>query len=158
MQNKIKTMGCLYVIRLFDIKDLDKCTKLFCEVFNGEPWNDQWLDHKAREYLLDFVYTPGFMGLVAIQEEEMIGFICGYRKKWWENDEFFVNEMCVHPTFQGQGIGSKMFESLERELLERNIKVITLLTDRDVPAEKFYKKNGFFEINRIVFFAKNIKE
>jgi hypothetical protein len=40
----MKTIGCHDVIRLFDIKDLDKCTKLFCEVFNGEPWNDQWLD------------------------------------------------------------------------------------------------------------------
>ncbi|WP_419875405.1 GNAT family N-acetyltransferase [Candidatus Pristimantibacillus sp. PTI5] len=146
------------MIRRFEFKDLDKCTLLFCEVFNGEPWNDQWSDRKAREYLLDFVGTPGFMGLVAIQDEEIIGFICGCRKKWWENDEFFVNEMCVHPKDQGQGMGSKMFESLERELLAEDIKTITLLTDRNVPAEKFYKRNGFSEINRIVFLAKNIKE
>ncbi|MNG37505.1 putative acetyltransferase [compost metagenome] len=66
--------------------------------------------------------------------------------------------MCVHPKFQGQGIGSKLFESLERELLVRGIKAITLLTDRDVPAEKFYKKNGFFEVSRLAFLAKNINE
>ncbi|WP_029192868.1 GNAT family N-acetyltransferase [Paenibacillus harenae] len=144
------------MIRLFQLEDLDKCTKLFCDVFNGEPWNDRWLDHTASEYLLDIVNTPGFIGMIAIKDGEIIGFIFGYRKKWWENDEFFINEMCVNSMLQGRGTGSAMFESLEAELLERGITTITLLTDRDVPAERFYKKNGFSEIERIVFLAKNL--
>ncbi len=145
------------MIRLFDIKDLEKCVELFCTVFNGEPWNDHWQHNKAREYLLDFINTPGFMSVIAMKDEKIIGLIFGHRKKWWKSDEFFVNEMCVHPKFQGRGIGSSMFESLEEELLRRGIETITLLTDRAVPAEGFYKKNGFVEIERIVFLAKEIK-
>jgi hypothetical protein len=40
-------------------------------------------------------WTIKQVGLIAIQEEEIIGFICGYRKKCWENDEFFVMK-CVY--------------------------------------------------------------
>jgi aminoglycoside 6'-N-acetyltransferase I len=144
------------MIRQFGMNDLDNCTKLFCEVFNREPWNDSWSDNNAKEYLLDYVNSPGFIGLVAYHDEQTIGFIFGHSKKWWKGVEYYIDEMCVHPQFQRQGIGSRLFKSLETELSAKGIHTITLLTNRDVPAESFYKKNDFFEIESIVFLAKNI--
>lgn len=141
--------------KLFVENDLLKCTETFIEVFNAEPWNDEWTFTKAQQYLLDFYHTPGFLGVLAVENEEILGFIFGVHKKWWRGDEFFINEMCVKSQQQNKGIGKALLNRLLREL-DSTVKNITLLTDRGIPAEEFYKKNGFEEIERLVFLCKNI--
>ncbi|GEN45236.1 GNAT family N-acetyltransferase [Alkalibacillus haloalkaliphilus] len=75
---------------------------------------------------------------------------------WWSGDEFFINEMCVKTQCQNKGIGRKLLNHLIKELHSYNISNITLLTDRGIPAEEFYKKNGFEEIERIIFMHRDI--
>jgi aminoglycoside 6'-N-acetyltransferase I len=36
------------------------------------------------------------------------------------------------------------------------LKQVFLLTDRDVPAYEFYKKNGYVEVSNLVPFAKSL--
>ncbi|MER1957144.1 MAG: hypothetical protein ABS942_07180 [Solibacillus sp.] len=55
-------------------QDLEKCTTTFIDVFNAEPWNDEWTVENATRYLMDFTNTPGFFGLVACEQEDLIGF------------------------------------------------------------------------------------
>ena len=64
--------------------------------------------------------------------------------------------MCVESQHQNRGIGKLLLDYLIKSL-GNNISNITLLTDRGIPAEAFYKKNGFREIERLVFLSKNIK-
>ena len=137
--------------------DLIKCTEAFIEVFNGEPWNDEWIFTNAKKYLLNFYQTPGFLGVLAVENDEILGFIFGVNRVWWSGDEFFINEMCVRTQYQNKGIGKAMLNHLIKELHSSNISNIVLLTDRGIPAEEFYKKNGFEEIERIIFLHKNIK-
>ena len=142
--------------KLFQETDLVKCTETFIKVFNDEPWNDEWTIPKAHKYLLDFYQTPGFLGVIAIENEEVIGFIMGVQRKWWSGDEFYIHEMCVDSEHQNRGIGKALLDYLINSL-ENKISNITLLTDRGIPAEAFYKKNGFEEIERLVFLSKNLK-
>ncbi|WP_078433807.1 GNAT family N-acetyltransferase [Metabacillus halosaccharovorans] len=143
-------------ITLFEEKDLLACTNTFMEVFNQEPWNDKWTKETANNYLADFTHTPGFKGIVAYDEEEMIGFLFGTLKHWWSGDEFFINEMCVVADKQNSGIGSKMMNDLIKELEKDGVSMISLLTDRGIPAEDFYKKHGFSEIDRLVFLSRSM--
>lgn len=143
--------------KLLEKHDLTKCTETFIEVFNDEPWNDEWTFTKAKKYLLSFYQTPGFLGILAVEKDEIIGFILGVKRVWWSGDEFFINEMCVKTQIQNKGIGKAMLNHLIKELHNSNISNITLLTDRGIPAEEFYKKNGFEEIERIIFLHKNIQ-
>lgn len=143
--------------KLFEENDLLNCTETFIEVFNDEPWNDDWSFAKAKQYLLDFYHTPGFLGVLAVENEEIIGFIFGVHRIWWSGDEFFINEMCVSPRQQNKGIGRALLNQLIKELDVSTISNIALLTDRGIPAEEFYKKNGFEEIERLVFLSKNLR-
>jgi aminoglycoside 6'-N-acetyltransferase I len=143
-------------LKLFEEKNLLKCTKTFIDVFNQEPWNDEWKNETAKQYLLDFTNTPGFMGIVAVDREEIIGFIFGTRKYWWSGDEFFINEMCVRIEEQNTGVGSKLMNYLLKELKSDGVSTISLLTDRGIPAEEFYKKNGFSEIKRLMFLSRDV--
>ena len=137
--------------------DLIKCTETFIEVFNDEPWNDKWTFPKAKKYLFDFYQTPGFLGVLAVENGEILGCIFGVHRVWWSGDEFFINEMCVKKQQQNKGIGKALLNHLIKELDNSDISNIILLTDRGIPAEEFYKKNGFEEIERIIFLHRNIK-
>ncbi|MCM3127554.1 GNAT family N-acetyltransferase [Paenibacillus provencensis] len=143
-------------LRLFDGNDILQCVDTFINVFNQDPWNDEWSTDTAYRYLIDFTNTPGFTGVVAVDGEEMIGFIFGTSKHWWSGKEFFINEMCVSVQKQKTGVGSALMRFLIEKLESDEISNVTLLTDRGIPAEVFYKKNGFTEIDRLVFLNKNL--
>lgn len=140
---------------MLEENDLIKCTETFIKVFNEAPWNDEWTLTKAQKYLLDFYNTPGFLGIVAIENKEVVGFIVGVRRTWWSGNEFYIHEMCVESQHQNRGIGKSLLNYLIHSL-GNQISNLTLLTDRGIPAEAFYKKNGFAEIERLVFLNKNI--
>jgi GNAT superfamily N-acetyltransferase len=144
-------------LKSFERNDLLRCTNTFTNVFNQEPWNDEWSTETAFQYLLDYTNSSGFIGIIAEDREEVIGFVFGVRKRWWSGDEFFINEMCVSVEKQKTGVGSKLMKFLEKKLEFDGIENITLLTDRGIPAEIFYKKNGFTEVDRVMFLNKNIK-
>ncbi|MDN7227383.1 GNAT family N-acetyltransferase [Planococcus sp. N064] len=143
-------------INYVEESDLLRCTDVFIEVFNREPWNDEWESEKAGRYLLDFYRTPGFLGLLATEGEELIGFLFGVHRVWWSGDEFFVHEMCVKSSQQNKGIGKALVDRLLEELEARSIIHLSLLTDRGIPAEAFYKKNGFTEVERLVFLSRGV--
>lgn len=143
-------------IRLFENHDFDACVNTFVDVFNQEPWIDCWIYESARSYLSDFRNTPGFIGVVAADGNEITGFIFGNSKQWWSGTEFFINVMCVLNDRQNNGIGTQLMNYLFKELKLNRINTVTLLTDRGIPAEMFYKKNGFTEVLRLVFLSKHI--
>lgn len=143
-------------IRNYSSQDFEKCIQLFIEVFNNEPWNDKWSRVKAESYLHDYIHTPGFKGVVAEQDEVTYGFIFGVSKRWWSADEFFINEMCVKSSQQRSGIGTSMLNYLAEELKSEGIENMTLLTNRDIPAEQFYKKMDLKKLRESYFYPRNI--
>lgn len=57
---------------------------------------------------------------------------------------------------QQAGIGSGFMKSIEEKAAEKGAVYITLLTEKQVPAYQFYRKNGFQERKENVFFVKQI--
>lgn len=144
-------MGC----RVLTEKDLSHCAKLFVDVFNQAPWNDDWSLEQATDYVQDIFNTPGFKGVGYFQEGAFQGAILGNTKQWYSGEEFFIQEMFIRLEMQGKGIGKKLMTFLMNLLKEENIKDVALLTDRGIDAEYFYKKVGFNEVERLVFLAKS---
>ncbi|MTI66358.1 MAG: GNAT family N-acetyltransferase [Firmicutes bacterium] len=136
----------------FNENEIDKCVELFINVFSKEPWNDRWPStEKAKEYLNDIINTPGFKGYVAYKDGEIIGLCFGHVKKWWSGDEYFINEMCIDTKLQKTGIGSKLMDFTKSNLLKEKVKTITLITERNTIAERYYIKNGFKEVKENTF-------
>ena len=55
----------------------------------------------------------------------------------------FLKTLAVHPDYQSQGIGRKLYETALNELETTPIEFIELYTRGDEPANHFYKKLGF---------------
>lgn len=50
-------------------------------------------------------------------------------------------------------VGKALLNHLIKELNSSDSSNFALLTDRGAPAEEFYKRNGFKEIERLVFYS-----
>ncbi len=61
-------------------ENIEECTKLYTNVFNGEPWNDGWEESDAKERLTDIFNNRKFLGIgIYDEEQKLIGFLLGYR-------------------------------------------------------------------------------
>ena len=133
-------------LKRLTIKDKAIITDVFTSVFTKEPWNDDWSDTNQLDmYINDLVGQGYSLTYGLFDDNELIGISLGYVKHWYSGTEYIINEFCIKTDRQGAGIGSFFIAEIEKAIKELGIKQIFLLTDSNVPAYNFYKKNGFSE-------------
>ena len=133
-------------LKRLTIKDKKIITDVFTSVFTKEPWNDDWSDTNQLDmYINDLVGQYYSLTYGLFDDDELIGIALGYIKHWYSGTEYIINEFCVKTERQGAGAGSFFITEIEKAIKELGIKQIFLLTDSNVPAYNFYKKNGFSE-------------
>lgn len=132
-------------IRNFSRDDLDECAKLYTQVFSSYPWYDNWASSdQAKYYLTELMENPVFEGFVLLEDSKIVAVCMGHKRSWWMGKEFFVDEFFVENRSQGNGIGTKMMNYLVNNLAADGYTRLILLTDKEIPAESFYQKNGFY--------------
>ena len=133
-------------LKRLTIKDKEIITDVFISVFTKEPWNDDWSDTNQLDmYINDLVGQGYSLTYGLFDDAELIGIALGYVKHWYSGTEYIINEFCIKTDRQGAGAGSFFIAEIEKAIKELGIKQIFLLTDSNVPAYNFYKKNGFSE-------------
>ena len=133
-------------VKKLSIKDKKIITAVFTSVFTKEPWNDDWSDTNQLDmYINDLVGQDYSLTYGLFDDDELIGISLGYVKHWYSGTEYIINEFCIKTDRQGAGAGSFFIAEIEKAIKELGIKQIFLLTDSNVPAYNFYKKNGFVE-------------
>ena len=146
-------------IKRLTINDKEIITDVFTSVFTKEPWNDDWSDTNQLDmYINDLVGQGYSLTYGLFEDDELIGISMGYIKHWYRGTEYIINEFCVKTERQGTGAGSFFIVEIEKAIKKMGLKQIFLLTDSNVPAYNFYKKNGFVECTTNVAFAKWIAD
>jgi ribosomal protein S18 acetylase RimI-like enzyme len=133
------------------------CAALFAAVFNKAPWNEQWDLGTVRMRLTEIYNTPGAYGVVASDVTGVMGFVLGYVEQWNQQKHFYLKEMCVHAQQQRSGIGTAMMDTLERQLMQRGVSKIYLLTARESGAEAFYRTCGFYVSPKMIMMGKPLE-
>lgn len=143
--------------RRLDEEDLPIARELFASVFTGPPWNDDWSDPaQLNAYIQDLTRQSNSLAFGLFQGSVLVGLSMGRVKHWYTGTEYCIDELCVRTGCQGQGLGSFFLGEIERACRELGMTHIFLLTDKDVPAYGFYRKQGFYELKDNVAFAKKI--
>ncbi len=137
-------------IRGFERIDLDECARLFVSVFTKAPWKDNWTIESAQERLFEIHQTPGFVGLVFCEGDEIIGFVVGCCEERSGIKEYCLQEICVRNNKQRKGTGTKLLFNLQKKLKEMGIEHIYLVTMKGTPAEHFYVKYGYQTNQRMI--------
>ncbi|MFJ7746850.1 GNAT family N-acetyltransferase [Peribacillus sp. NPDC097295] len=127
--------------------DIEPCIELYIDVFNSEPWNERWTYSTTKERLTDFIHTPKYLGYLLYEENQLIGLVAGNGKKTDVGVTFYLAELCISNRIQGKGYGTILLRHLEKELKNKDIHSLYLLTAHGGVAETFYRKNGY-EVHR----------
>jgi len=138
---------------------------LYCQIWQEPPWNeDFWTKEKVVSDFDQQMSYDGAIGFIAIEEEEVIGFVWGYlvdKEKMraicgnqsldfhFSKGEkiFYIDELGVAKNKRKVGIGSALTFFLIREVKLQGIRKILVRTDKQaVEARKLYRKFGFREL------------
>ena len=137
---------------------LPQMAELMKEAFGGKPWNDDWSDAmQLSEYMKDISmpYRPLNYGLML--DGKLVGISVGKVNHWWEGTSYVIEELCISPACQGQGLGSKFLGLIEQNIQEKGVSGIFLQTENNKPAYRFYHKNGFKDLDTHVSLYKRLK-
>jgi aminoglycoside 6'-N-acetyltransferase I len=139
------------------VEDIESIEALFVEVFTGEPWNDDWSDRaQLRAYMRDIMGCLNSLSFALRDGSRLVGAALGSIVHWYAGTEYYVREFFVHPGRQGSGLGTLLLKSIEDELRGRGMRSIVLNTERNLPAYRFYVKNGFGEASETRFLHKGL--
>ena len=96
-------------------------------------------------YIKDFGKQPGDLGVVAVQNRQIIGaawtrIIPAYGHLNSETPELAIS---ILPEFRGYGIGAKLMKKLFELLRKNGYKLTSLSVQKDNPAVRFYQRLGY---------------
>ena len=145
----------MYTLKKLGPDDREAIKSVFVSVFTAEPWCDDWSDEAQLDlYIQDLIGQDYSLTYGLYDADELIGISLGYIKHWYSGTEYIINELCIRTDRQGAGAGTFFIREIEKAIRELGLKQIFLLTDSDVPAYEFYRKNGFTELKTNVAFSK----
>lgn len=130
-------------IEPFPRENLEAGARLYRDVFNEPPWNDEWTVETARARLAQLTEMPGYYGYGVTLDGTLVGFLMGYTEQWYTGKFFHLKEMCVDPDHRRRGIGTELLSRLIDRLERENVTRMHLFTLRDSPARAFYDERGF---------------
>lgn len=129
-------------------QDLDECAQIYIEAYSQEPWLKEWGFVDAKNRLGTAFHKKETLGLVMEKEDGRIaGFVLGSLEQYLVAKNYFLQELCVHPEQQKQGLGGRLVHDLMDMLRSIDVTYIYLLTRSDTGLEQFYGKHGFQDQN-----------
>lgn len=128
---------------------------LYISVFSQEPWNEEYESFEQVETLIrNFMAESCYLNFAALKNGELVGLCLGMKKPWIKGIEYYIDEFCVKVDFQGKGIGSDFLAGIEEEISKLGLDGMILNTEKGVPAEGFYLKNGFHQLSNLIVLGK----
>ena len=107
------------------------------------------------EYMLQLFYNneliasqfsdPSHFFLLAKEENQLLG----YSHCYIDQDKLKLSKLYISPLAQGKGIGKKLLNQIEADMIQLNIHTLILNVNRNNPALHFYIKMGFEIIDTI---------
>jgi len=139
------------MIRVINETDIPSCAKALIETFKEEPWNENWTYEEAYTRIDELMASRMSRGFVIVDNDKVVGMCIGRIMTYTGFKELWIDEFSVHPTYQGQRLGSKLLEFTKEALTEEKVGNMCLTTSKGYPAVKFYEQNGFTLSETVVF-------
>jgi ribosomal protein S18 acetylase RimI-like enzyme len=144
-----------FMLKRFENDDFETAVMMFYEIFSNPPWQYDWITkEKITEYFTDMLNTPKAITYTYLNDGEISGVCFGSIGDCAPTPVYEIKEIFIRNDIQNKGLGSKMLEEIEDDLIKNNIAAIRLYTLKTIPAFDFYIKNDFQEISEAAALSK----
>ncbi|MGZ3812145.1 MAG: GNAT family N-acetyltransferase [Mucilaginibacter sp.] len=144
-------------IRSITKGDIDKCAGLLMQSYNRSPWDYNWNFEMAAKYLDEYLANTRFVGFALCDDEnKIIGAMFGHSKTWWTNDLLYIDELFISPEYQKRGYGKLMLDHCEGYAKKEGYEFVSLMTNKYMPAYKFYNNLDYIHSEHFVFMFKQV--
>ena len=123
-------------------EDLSNFTSLI-ELFNLVFEEESKIGSEVNS--LRLLNNSGFIAIVAIAENEVVGGLTAYELSMYYSDasEIFLYDLAVKPEYQRMGIGKGLLQNLKEYCIENGIKDFFVMAhEEDEHAIEFYHATG----------------
>ncbi len=121
------------IIRRAEISDLKEIHKIESECFPEDAF--------SQLQMKEFIKDPGFIFLVAIMNERIVGFIIGGVEYFRGKNVGHIYSIDVKPEYRNRGVGSLLLETIENILAEAGVKECYL----EVRVDNMTARNLYFK-------------
>ncbi len=133
----------MFTMRLFEQKD----TKVLCEIFN-QGFGD------TKEESLQLIEFNSTREDIYLWVAERDGDVVGTVSTRQDGDGHWVTALAVHPSFEGQGIGSEILRWVKDYVVRSGGRVVLLDVEIDnARALSIYEKNEFMISSQIHYYV-----
>ena len=136
-------------------KDLDSITSLYVRYYN-ENEDGIWTFEKANKRIRQVLLTPDSYCLIQEVNGLYTGFLMGYIKEYDDLKSYFLEEIVVFKDYQNKGLGTLFISELQKQLLNRDVSMIELMSVNDAKHLNFYEKFSFEKTNNLLVMSKFI--
>ena len=136
-------------------KDLDIITSLYVRYYN-ENEDGIWTFEKANKRIRKVLLTPDSYCLIQEVNGLYTGFLMGYIKEYDDLKSYFLEEIVVFKDYQNKGLGTLFISELQKQLLNRDVSIIELMSVNDAKHLNFYEKFSFEKTNNLLVMSKFI--
>ena len=147
-----------FTTRIIQPTDYPACAHTLIAAFKEAPWNENWTFESAHTRIAEMMASPMSRGYVIWDEGTIVAMCIGRIMTYLDFKELFVDELSVHPSYQKQGLGGKLLAFAKEALQAEGVFDMVLNTEKGSPAVKFYEKNGFNPLDKIVMMHCNFRE
>ena len=126
------------------VKEIDELTQ---RIYRGKKWDtlnekekEEFITSRKSEFKINC--KTGF-SFVAIKDNKVVGFLFAYETLPFKN-KILIHHIAVHPDFQRNGIGKRLYEALINKAKTKDKKEIEALINLDNPPSiKLHKEVRF---------------
>lgn len=136
--------------------NLDDCIDVFISAYNQAPWNYNWTLAKAKQYLSEYVDRSNFVGFILYDDHNAVGATFAHQKTWWTNQQLMIDEFFISAKKQKMGYGKTLMNYCNQYAQQHDIQLSILMTNKYMPAYKFYDKQGYTTTEQYVFMFKQL--
>ncbi len=122
------------------------CAAVYAAAYAQPPWGERYDRAALCEYFARFLTGSGAVGWALCEGSAVVGLLLGVVVPHPAGACLRVEDFCVDPAHQRQGVGSELLRLAKEQLPALGCDGITLSTVRGYPAQAFYAANGFCEL------------
>ncbi|MGV2100491.1 GNAT family N-acetyltransferase [Rhizobium sp. 21-4511-3d] len=130
---------------------------IIVEAYSAEPWHEHWSIERATARMVELSTTPGWMGVGALDGDDLHGFAIGYPHTAATGCMLYIPEIAVMPAHQGKGIGTTLLKLLEQEALASGFSGTWLLSQNEGVAADYYRSASYKQSPNHRIYSKPLK-